>query len=270
LIHFGDDLHSIWSDTSVILRSGGLMVQSEVGGSRILQPGVALAWSAAVELLAAIGLLMFGAWRMAIAAGTDAWSGLALIGLALLFLLVRGSLQSRAQAALDAAAAAQRDARISRLVVTQYLALPRQADASAEELEADRERKNPWTHSTLRRGGSVPGDPQKNQWGGKDARNGRRLSAEVAQLDADWFSLVIKVESTDPAKPLLNRVRFHLHDSFPGGPVIVKPRGGVARLDRIASGAFTVGAEVDNEPDTFLELDLGAPEVGAPPAFRNR
>jgi hypothetical protein len=50
----------------------------------------------------------------------------------------------------------------------------------------------------------------------------------------------------------------------------VKPKDGKAKLTLIAWGAFTVGAEVRNEPDTYLELDLADEAYGYPKRFRDR
>jgi transcription initiation factor IIF auxiliary subunit len=79
----------------------------------------------------------------------------------------------------------------------------------------------------------------------------------------------MRVTSTDLSKPLVNRVRFHLHDTFSNDVVTVKPKNDVAEITRYAWGAFTVGAEVENEPDTYLELDL-AEDPDAPANFRKR
>ena len=111
-----------------------------------------------------------------------------------------------------------------------------------------------------------PDDPQKYQWGGQPARNGRTLSADVGRIDRDWYWIELRV-STDPgAKMLKGPVRFHLHDSFPDSVRTVRARDGVARLRVVAYGAFTVGVEAD-EGKTQLELDLAElPKV--PKAFR--
>jgi hypothetical protein len=210
----------------------------------------AAAWANAAELLLLAGLVAAGAWLAAALDAAGIVTGLALAGTALLLARLRIRLRSAAE---DSAAAA-RDARIARAVAAQLAAPPDSVELSSELREADG--PDPWAHPALRRGAPVPYDPQKNQWGGKEERNGRRLSAEVEPLDAGWFRVLLVLASTDPARPVAGRVRFHLDDSFPQNRVIVRPQGGIARLERIARTRFTAGAEVENEPGTFLELDL--------------
>jgi hypothetical protein len=118
---------------------------------------------------------------------------------------------------------------------------------------------------------SVPtdaADPQAGRWGGKSSGNDRRLTARVtpSRLRDDWFKVELTVESTNPERPLANSVTFHLHPSFYRS-ASVRPveRDGRARLELLAWGAFTVGAEADGGA-TQLELNL-ADAPGVPPAF---
>jgi hypothetical protein len=61
-------------------------------------------------------------------------------------------------------------------------------------------------------------------------------------------------------------VRFYLHPTFREPVADVRVQKGVASLDRVAWGAFTVGAEIGA---TRLELDLAS--VGDTPIeFRTR
>lgn len=113
-----------------------------------------------------------------------------------------------------------------------------------------------------------PDDPQKGQWGEQPARNGWELSAEVEFIEDDWYGIDLKVKGTDPEKKLTGPVEFHLHDSFLHPIEKVAPKGGKAKLQTEAYGAFTVGAVVTQD-GTTLELDLS--ELGgAPERFRNQ
>jgi len=104
---------------------------------------------------------------------------------------------------------------------------------------------------------TVPDDPQKGRFGGLATRNGRRLSARVepAQGYPGNYDVRLEVASTDATKPLGGRVTFYLHDSFTRSVEHVQAVEGVATLELLAYGAFTVGVVVD-DGDTLLELDL--------------
>ena len=125
-------------------------------------------------------------------------------------------------------------------------------------------------HPKLKPGRKRKNDAQKNQWGGKSVNNGRELDADVNPIDEDWFDVVMRVKALPGEKQLTDRVRFHLHQSFKRDVVTVRPKDGVAQLKRYAWGAFTIGAEVEGEPDTFLELDMAAPDFDAPITFKSR
>jgi Mrp family chromosome partitioning ATPase len=116
----------------------------------------------------------------------------------------------------------------------------------------------------------VQTDPQKGKWGGLSESNGRRLTAVVSPRPGGegWFHLEMRVESTDPSKPLAGRVRFHLHDTFPTASPEVPVTDETAWLKVAAWGAFTVGAEADGG-ETKLELDL-AELPDAPDVFKSR
>jgi hypothetical protein len=117
-----------------------------------------------------------------------------------------------------------------------------------------------------------PDDPQKHQWGGLSAAKGRRLCAAVKPVaeGADLFRVALEVCPDDPkGAPLDGPVTFHLHDTFQPMQRTVPVQQGVARLELIAWGAFTVGAEAD-QGRTKLELDLSAPGVDAPQIFKSR
>jgi hypothetical protein len=113
-------------------------------------------------------------------------------------------------------------------------------------------------------------DPEKGKWGGQDTANGRQLKANIKAIPGarDLFSVQLTVLSTATEKPLSGYVVFHLHPSFRQRRVPVPVTDGVATLVLAAWGAFTVGAECDNN-STKLELDLGT-VPGAPDLFRIR
>lgn len=245
----------------------------------------------AVEVTIAVLLGFLGLRHILMVKEPESWTGFALIGLALLFYMMRGQVITKlsvgtdgvawemAQQAIDKAERAQKDAAIAKGVATQYVVpasaalsgASASADAAAEPANEPEEGKptNPWSHPKLKRGNKPDNDPQKNQWGGLDTRNGRRLSARVETVDEDWFKVVLRVDAVSGAPPISGLVRFHLHDTFGESAVPVTPVGGVAEIERFAYGAFTVGAEVENELDTYLELDL-AQLPNAPPRFKER
>jgi len=114
-------------------------------------------------------------------------------------------------------------------------------------------------------------DKNKDQFGKSPERNKRRLSASVVPIPSSggFFKITLKVISTDPGgSPLTGKVIFHLHKSFPAPNPTIYVQQGVARLELVAWGAFTVGAEADMGT-TRLELDL-ADIPGAPTLFKSR
>lgn len=152
-------------------------------------------------------------------------------------------------------------ANLNSKAVTQGLGLKAPVARSTKNLEAAK--------SALTNYDEV--DPQKNQWGGKDINNNRRIRAEVTPTpgNREWFNVTILVESIDPIQtPLDGEVIFHLHPTFRDPNPRVPVRDGEAVLTRLAWGAFTVGAEAD-EGKTKLELDLSEIK-DAPYLFRSR
>jgi hypothetical protein len=104
-----------------------------------------------------------------------------------------------------------------------------------------------------------PEDPQKGRWGSQAERDGRVLQAEVAPITGvqDWFTVRLTVRSTDPARPLIGTVLFHLHPTFHTPERYVRVESGFAVLELEAYDTFSVGAEVLEEGRrTPLELDL--------------
>jgi hypothetical protein len=100
-------------------------------------------------------------------------------------------------------------------------------------------------------------DPNNGRFGGKSETNGRRLIAAIKPNpgNENYYNVQLCVASTDSQKPLSGIVRFYLHDSFREPIVDVKVKDGMAKLDPVAYGAFTVGAIAD-DGETLLELNL--------------
>lgn len=114
-----------------------------------------------------------------------------------------------------------------------------------------------------------PDDPQKGRFGGLAENNGRKLSAQVTPAKGYQgnYNICLEVCSTDTTKPLQGIVTFYLHDTFNRPIRKIQPRNGVARLELLAYGAFTVGVLAD-DGKTKLELDLSQDER-FPKAFRD-
>lgn len=114
------------------------------------------------------------------------------------------------------------------------------------------------------------GDPNAGKFGGAAERSGRRLRAEVKAMpgSADLFLIHAWVSASGGARPLSDGtlVTFHLHPTYGQDAVKVPASGGIAALDRIAWGAFTIGVEVEG---VKLELNL-ADVAGVPDLFRQR
>lgn len=109
-------------------------------------------------------------------------------------------------------------------------------------------------------------DPQRGQWGGKAAANGRELRASVKTKDeGHWFKIKLEVSSTNNS-PLVGAVDFHLHPTFVPARRRVEADGNRAMLTIFAYGAFTVGVRAD-QGETRLELNLAKLRT-APREFR--
>ena len=108
-------------------------------------------------------------------------------------------------------------------------------------------------------------DPQRGRFGGKSEVNGLVLSASFEELGSkNLVRAFIRVAPKDD-QPLTREVHFYLHDTFKPDEVVVAPFEGVASLDLLAYGGFTVGAWIPERKGTLLELDLstvkGAPRI---------
>lgn len=229
----------------------------------------------------------------------EAWIGFGLVALGVVMVLMRGQrlkgfaagptglkidleeMRSQVREAAEKAETAQAEAEAAKQIAAQQITEPigkaARASSDAETKAAPApERAGPrhadgdWAHPDLERGKAPPDDPQKGQWGGQDIRNGRQLSAEVKPVGDELFEVRLTVRPVGNAPPIEGDVRFHLHDTFPRQVRTVKAKDGAASLSVVAWGAFTVGAEVRGEPDTYLELDLADPRYGFPKKFALR
>lgn len=114
-------------------------------------------------------------------------------------------------------------------------------------------------------------DPHKGAFGGASQNNSRKVTATVTPTtyDEELFTVALEVSSTDPVKkPLEGDVEFFLHPTFRNSHKVVKAKDGVAKLNLLAYGAFTVGVRCDKEA-TQLEIDL-AELKDAPEVFKER
>jgi hypothetical protein len=109
-------------------------------------------------------------------------------------------------------------------------------------------------------------DPNKGQFGGSPEANGRRLTALIrpsAGPKSSRCKVRIRVESTDPARPLTGSVTLFLHPTFgEWASYDLDVAGGVAEDEITSYGAFTIGAVADDGA-TRLELDLSEVDGGS-------
>ena len=92
---------------------------------------------------------------------------------------------------------------------------------------------------------SYPDDPQKGKWGGRSEVNGRKVSADVREIEPGWFEAAITVRSTDSGRPLIGEVVFHLHPTIIPSIRRATVNEGVASINVESYGAYTVGVEAD-------------------------
>ncbi len=114
-------------------------------------------------------------------------------------------------------------------------------------------------------------DTQKGKWGGQRENGGWKVFVKgpITPLssDPDYFRVCLNVVSTDPErKPLTGRVSFYLHDTFRPEVETVMASNGIADLEIVSYGAFTVGVEC--EDGTPLEIDLADEDIEAPRRFK--
>jgi hypothetical protein len=114
-------------------------------------------------------------------------------------------------------------------------------------------------------------DPCKGQFGGSREDNDFKVSVDKLPDPniKGWYNLTFKVVAKNPSKTKLEgQVRFHLHPTFKPDVETVDVINGVAKLNKIAWGAFTIGVEILNT-GSKLELDLGD-EPDLPDDFKDR
>jgi pYEATS domain-containing protein involved in immunity len=246
-------------------------------------------WRLASDIVIAAGLVLGGiAYLLDKRTQPEAWVGFGLIGLGILVFLVRGQTITGGKAGpggfefstlrkelrkVDEKADAAKQLAAQQFVAvgrSEAARLPDAAEADAASDKAAIEDRGEWPHPGLERGKAPANDPQKGQWGGEDLRNGRRLSATVTEVGDELYEVALTVEPVGNERPIEGVVRFHLHNTFPRMVRMVRPKGGKAKLTVIAWGAFTVGAEVEGEENTYLELDLAAAKYRYPEKFRSR
>jgi hypothetical protein len=114
-----------------------------------------------------------------------------------------------------------------------------------------------------------PSERPVEDFGNHPVVGSRRLSATVKPFlgSDELFMFHAWVESTDWSKPLPEgtTVTFHL-PTFQPPMALVKAVGGLAAIDRVARGSFTIGAEVDG-----VRLGLPLNSVpGLPERFKSR
>jgi hypothetical protein len=142
--------------------------------------------------------------------------------------------------------------------------LSQQSSAGVTGGESDR--RLPGKSSPVESAVIDPEDPLKGMWGGKSKANGREVTAEVSELEPDWFETTITVRATDRRRPLSGDVIFHLHPTIIPAVRSARAKGGSASIKVESYGAYTVGVEAD-KGKTRLELDL-AEIKDAPLIFR--
>ncbi len=108
-------------------------------------------------------------------------------------------------------------------------------------------------------------DPQRGRFGGKSEVNGLILSASFEEVGSRNLVRAFIRVAPKGDQLLTREVHFYLHDTFKPDEVVVAPSEGVARLDLLVYGGFTVGAWIPERDGTLLELDLakvkGAPRI---------
>lgn len=89
------------------------------------------------------------------------------------------------------------------------------------------------------------------------ANSERALNATVVadEDDPDWYHITLTLAPVGAGKPIVGRVYFLIHHTFPQAKVPVTAKDGQAKLERYAYGAFTVVALADGGT-TQLKLDL--------------
>jgi len=168
---------------------------------------------------------------------------------------------------------AQKTAQRSFAPPTKEAATPEAETEESPAMEAPRAEEQPPLATTndaallqLVRGIKVPEnlDDDDDTWALVDefknlpaANSTRALTAEIEpdEDDPDWYRIRITLSPVGSGQPILGRVYFLIHHTFPKTKVPVTASDGKAMLERYAYGAFTVVALADGG-STQLKLDL--------------
>jgi len=115
-------------------------------------------------------------------------------------------------------------------------------------------------------------DPWCDRFGGKALRDGYRVDAYVSPAETAPLTHAVRVAVRRPAGSTATTGRMFLHPSFPSVSVLVMfDASGVATLDLLAYGAFTVGVAVlDPSAPKAVLLELDMTQVDAPEDWKNR
>ncbi len=175
------------------------------------------------------------------------------------FLLTRLYLQGAlARADLDVPGELRRT--VNALVTTVAPTVGRRRPRRAADLEGNIVSDETWNE-----------DPHKGFAKGKSEQNHRRLTAEIQPVSGTGAvnRVHLEVASTSLAHPLRGPVTFLLHPTFAENKIEVHPNAkGVASLDILAAGVFTVGATADSGA-TKLELNLADVTGGSEAFYKN-
>ena len=127
------------------------------------------------------------------------------------------------------------------------------------------------TNTEIKSESSDLDDPCKGRFGGSREDNDFKISVDKVPDPSikGWYNLTYRVIAKDPSrKRLEGQVRFHLHPTFKPDVETVEVINGIAKLNKIAWGAFTIGVEI-LATGSKLELDL-KDEPDLPVDFKNR
>jgi uncharacterized integral membrane protein len=105
--------------------------------------------------------------------------------------------------------------------------------------------------------GEFPDDPWRGKFGGSNKVDDCSLTAEITPLTGNdqFFTVKLNLTTTEPPQRNGQSATFYLHPTFgPDPKKVAFTQGGIATLELIAYGAFTVGVLL--EDGKKLELNL--------------
>jgi hypothetical protein len=112
-------------------------------------------------------------------------------------------------------------------------------------------------------------DPWSGYFGGHPAASGNKIliaKVERLSLPGPLYKIRLEVRSTNPLVPLTGLVKFFLHPTFSDPFPVREASNGVAELELIAYGSWTVGAVCADGTELGLNL---AKIPGVDEHFRN-